>query len=103
MVTMIIEVTPNMGTKEVRVPKLFPTHTVRETLTIERWYVREGDIIQPNALMVSLETPPGFFDIPTPPSVTVPHRVVCLHMPESGEVRLHDPLITLEPIAAESE
>lgn len=102
MVATMIEVASNMGTKEVRVPKLFPTHTVRETLIVEKWHVREGDIIQPDALMVSLETPPGFFDIPTPPNVAVPHRVVCLHVPENGEIRLNDPLITLEPLS-ESE
>ncbi len=39
---------------------------------VEKWHVQEGDILQPGVLMVSLETPPGFFDIPTPPKVTVP-------------------------------
>ena len=87
---------------EVRVPKLFPTHTVREVLTVERWYIREGDIVQPDMLMVSLETPPGFFDIPTPPAVTEPYRVGHLHVPEGGEIRLNDLLITLERIS-ESE
>lgn len=52
----------DMTTVEVHVPKLFPTHTVREILTVERWHVQEGEIIQQDALMVSLETPPGFFD-----------------------------------------
>ena len=97
MVTMT-GVTSTMATKEIRVPKLFPTHTVRETLIVEKWHIQEGDVIQPKALMVSLETPPGFFDIPTPPQVTVPHRVVRLHVPEGGEIRLNDPLITLEPL-----
>ncbi len=91
-----------METKEVRVPKLFPTHTVREVLTVEKWHVHEGDIIQPDQLMVSFETPPGYFDISTPPEVTVPHRVVRLHVPENGEIRLNDLFITLEPVS-ESE
>lgn len=101
MVAMIGAIS-DMTTKEVHVPKLFPTHTIREILTVERWHVQEGDILQPNALMVSLETPPGFFDIPTPPEVTVPHRVIHLHVAKGGEIRLNDPLITLEPVA-ESE
>ncbi len=83
---------------EVRVPKLFPTHTVREVLKVERWYVQEGDILQPDALMVSLETPPGFFDIPAPPSVRVPHKVTRIHVAEGNEIRLNDALITLEPL-----
>jgi pyruvate/2-oxoglutarate dehydrogenase complex dihydrolipoamide acyltransferase (E2) component len=82
---------------EVRVPKLFPTHTIREILTVERWHVQEGDILQPGALMVSLETPPGFFDIPAPPEVTMPHRVKHIHVAEGEEIRLDDSLITLEP------
>ncbi len=99
---VMIGVTSKMETKEIHVPKLFPTHTVRETLIVEKWYIREGDIIQPHTLMVSLETPPGFFDIPTPPTVSVPHRVIYLHVPENGKIKLNDPLITLEPVS-ESE
>lgn len=84
---------------EVRVPKLFPTHTGREKLTIEQWFVHEGDILQPGGLMVSLEAPPGFFEIPAPPDVTVPHHVVKLHVTEGREIHLDDLLITLEPIS----
>lgn len=87
--------TSNMSTVEVRVPKLFPTHTLREVLVVEKWHVKEGDILQPDALMVSLETPPGFFDIPAPP-ITVPHRVVHVHVPEAGEIHLNDLLVTLD-------
>src|SRR5579859_1250674 len=94
----MIDVNSKRETKEVRVPQLFPTHTVRETLVIEKWYVQEGDILQPKARMVSLETPPGFFDIPAPPEVTGPHRVVRLHAAEGEEIRLSEILITLEPV-----
>ncbi|MBA2397037.1 MAG: hypothetical protein H0V70_30315 [Ktedonobacteraceae bacterium] len=83
---------------EVRTPKLFPTHTVREVLVVEKWHVQEGEILQPDQLMVSLETPPGFFDIPAPPEVAMPHRVVRLYIPDGGEIRLNDLLITLEPV-----
>src|SRR5258706_15802328 len=86
---------------EVRVPKLFPTHTLRERLTVEQWHVHEGDILQPDALMVSLETPPGFFDIPAPPEVTVPHRVKRIHAAQGEEIRLGDRLVTLEPVSSE--
>jgi len=86
---------------EVRVPKLFPTHTWRERLTVEQWHIHEGDILQPDALMVSLETPPGFFDIPAPPEVTMPHRVKRIYAAQGGEIRLGDRLVTLEPISSE--
>lgn len=87
---------------EVRVPQLFPTHTVRETLIIERWYVQEGDILEPDALMVSLETPPGFFDIPAPPEVIAPYYVKHIYVSQGGTVRLNELLVRLEPVA-ESE
>jgi hypothetical protein len=98
----MIGVASKMETKEVRVPKLFPTHTTREVLVVEKWHVQEGGILQPGALMISLETPPGFFDIPAPPEVTAPHRVIRHHVAEGGEIRLNDSLITLEPVS-ESE
>lgn len=88
---------------EVRVPKLFPTHTVREQLTVEQWFVREGDTLRPDELMVSLEAPPGFFEIPAPPDVTVPHRVVQIHVTEGEEIHLNDVLITLEPVSGNDE
>lgn len=88
---------------EVRIPKLFPTHTYREVLVVEKWHVQEGDILQPGQLMVSLETPPGFFDIPAPPEVTMPHRVAHLHVPEGGETRLDNLLISLEPVSKEAQ
>jgi hypothetical protein len=94
----MIGVTSEMETKVVRVPKLFPTHTIREALAVEKWHVQEGDILRPGALMISLETPPGFFDIPAPPNVTVPHRVIRHHVAEGGEIRLNDPFVTLEPV-----
>jgi len=99
----MIGVVSEMETKVVRVPKLFPTHTAREVLIIEKWHVQEGDILQPGTLMVSLETPPGFFDIPAPPTVSIPHRVAHLHVTEGGEIRLNDPLVTLEPIHESEE
>lgn len=96
MVLTKIGVTSRMSI-EVHIPKLFPTHSVHDALTIEKWHVREGDIIRPDTLMVSLEAPPGFFDIPAPPEVIMPHRVIHIHVAEGGEIRLGDPLISLEP------
>lgn len=101
--SIMMGVTSTVGIKEVCVPKLFPTHTIREVLLVEKWYVQAGDILQPDQLMVSLETPPGFFDIPAPPEVTVPHRVIRLHAPQGGEIRLNDALITLLESVSEGE
>ncbi len=84
---------------EVHVPKLFPTLSVHDTLTVEKWYVGENDVVRPGDLLVSLETPPGFFDIPAPPSITVPHHVTHILVREGASARLGDLLIQLEPDA----
>ncbi len=82
---------------EVHVPKLFPTLSIRDTLTVEKWYVEENDVVQPGDLLVSLETPPGFFDIPTPPGITAPHHVTRVLVAEGDQAHLGDLLIRLEP------
>jgi len=64
---------------------------------VEKWYVEENDVVRPGDLLVSLETPPGFFDIPTPPSITVPHYVTQILVAEGDQARLGDPLIMLKP------
>jgi pyruvate/2-oxoglutarate dehydrogenase complex dihydrolipoamide acyltransferase (E2) component len=86
----------------VYVPKLFPTHSIHDKIIVEKWYVEEGDIIQPDQDFVSLETPPAYFDVPPPPEVTGPCRVVSLPVPAGGVLQLGDLLIQLEPVAAET-
>ena len=97
----IIGVKPTMI--EVHVPKLFPTLSIRDTLTVEKWYVEENDVVQPRDLLVSLETPPGFFDIPTPPSITAPHHVTQILVAEGDQARLGDLLIRLEPYSVNDQ
>ena len=97
----IIGVKPTMI--EVYVPKLFPTLSIRDMLTVEKWYVEENDVVQPGDLLVSLETPPGFFDIPTPPSITVPHHVTQILVTEGDQARLGDLLIRLEPFSVNEQ
>ena len=97
----IIGVKPTMI--EVHVPKLFPTLSIRDTLIVEKWYVEENDVVQPGDLLVSLETPPGFFDIPTPPSITAPHHVIQMLVAEGDQARLGDLLIRLEPFSVNEQ
>src|SRR6266702_4917106 len=97
----IIGVKPTMI--EVHVPKLFPTLSIRDTLTVEKWYVEENDVVRPGDLLVSLETAPGFFDIPTPPIITVPHYVTQILVAEGDQARLGDPLIRLKPYSVNEQ
>jgi len=83
---------------EVHVPRLVPTLSALDMLTIEKWYVGENDIVQPGDLLVSLEAPPGFFDIPTPPDVAGPCRVTQVVVAQGEQIRLGELLIRLEPI-----
>src|ERR1700730_15100625 len=82
---------------EVHVPKLFPTLSTMDMLTIEKWYVAENDVVQPGDLLVSLVAPPGYFDIPTPTDLTGPCRVARV-VAQEEQVRLGELIIWLEPI-----
>jgi hypothetical protein len=54
---------------EVHVPRLFPTLSIRDTLTMEKWYVEGNDVVRPGELLVSLETPLDFL-------IFLPHQVL---------------------------
>ncbi len=47
-------------------PKFYPTLGEKDWFTIEKWYVAEGDLIQPGNLLACIECAIGFFTIPTP-------------------------------------
>ncbi len=92
----MIGVVPSMV--DVHVPKpLYPTVSERDWFKIKRWYVQEGDILQPGDLMVEIQCPPGLYDVPTPPQVTSPHRVAKIHLPAGSPTHLGELMISLEP------
>src|SRR6266478_6864395 len=82
---------------EVYLPQLFPTMTRMDLLTIEQWYIQEHDVVQPGDLLVSIEGPPGFFDIPTPPTMATPCRVIRIVTRQGESVHLNDLLLILQP------
>jgi len=88
---------------EIYLPKVFPTMSEPDKLTVEQWYVRENDIVQPGDFLLEIEAPVGLIDIPTPPEVTAPHRVVSINKLQGATIRLGDLLIVLEPTVTYSE
>jgi len=84
---------------EIYLPKVFPTMSQPDRLTVEQWYVRENEIVQPGDLLLEVEAPVGLIDIPAPPEVKVPHRVRSIVKQVGSSVRLGDLLIVLEPTA----
>ena len=100
---MIIAPGETTSVLSIYVAKLFPSHNARDKITVEKWWVKVGDILQPDEFFVSLITPPAIFDVLAPPEVTGPCRVVSLPVPAGGELRLGDLLIQLEPIPAEMD
>ena len=40
---------------EIYLPKVFPTMSQPDRLTVEQWYVRENDMVQPGDLLIVLE------------------------------------------------
>ena len=86
-------------TMEIYLPKLFEIMVKEDVQTILEWYVQEGDIVEPGAMLVLLDVWDGEHQIPTPPEVTVPHRVVKLGPAVGEKIHLGDFLISLEPLA----
>jgi pyruvate/2-oxoglutarate dehydrogenase complex dihydrolipoamide acyltransferase (E2) component len=82
---------------EVHLPRLFPTMSEFDSLTIEQWYVKEGDMVKAGDYLVEVEAPPGLITIPTPPNVTTPCRVQRIHKAPGSSVRLGELLTSLDP------
>lgn len=84
--------------KEVKLPRLFNTHRREDVILISEWHVRIGEIIQPNALLLTVDTPPGICDIFAPlHRIRTPHRVCSLAGKVGEEIHLGNTFITLEP------
>lgn len=81
-------------------PKIFPTMSERDTLVVAEWYVHERDIVQPGQLLVEIDAPVGLIAIPTPPDMTVPHRVTRIAKRRGQPICLGDLFLRLEPAEA---
>jgi hypothetical protein len=91
----------------LRLPQIFPTMTRPDTLTVLRWYVFEGDILQPPdaahpAPLLEVDAPYGEIEITVPPFLRVPHRVVRIIKPEKSTMHLGDQFITLQAIETDA-
>ncbi len=84
--------------REIFLPQIFPTMSEHDTLTIAHWYVRERDVIQPGDMLLEIEAPVGFIDIPAPPDIITPHQVARIAKAQGDSVRLGDFLIALEQV-----
>ena len=82
--------------REIHLPQVFPTMSEYDTLTVEQWYVQEQDIVQPDGLLLEVDAPTGLIDIPVPPDMIIPHRVVSIAKAQGAPLNLGDLLITLE-------
>ena len=49
-------------------------------------------------MLLEIEAPVGFIDIPAPPDVTAPHRVARIAKTQGEPIRLGDLMIVLEPM-----
>ena len=83
---------------EIYLPKLFELMVKEDTQTVLEWYVHEGDTVEPGAMLVLLDVWDGEYKIPTPPEITIPHRVIKLGKQVGEKIHLGDFLISLEPV-----
>jgi len=85
---------------EIYLPKLFEIMVKEDVQTVLEWYVHEGDIVEPGAMLVQLDVWNGEYQIPAPPEMTVPHRVIKLGKQVGEKIHLGDFLISLEPVTS---
>ena len=79
-----------------RVPHLIPHMTKPDRVTILHWHIKEGDIVNPDDLMVTFDFLGDDWHVSMPP--LGPLRVLKIEVAEGNIVHLHDPLIVLEPV-----
>jgi len=80
--------------QDVRLPVLYGGMSEHDEATIVHWYVQEQDVIQPEGLLLRVETAPSLTDIPQPFSKTC--RVLKLHKRAGDTLHIGDLLATLE-------
>jgi hypothetical protein len=83
-------------TIEIHVPKFYPTLGKEDWFTIERCYVSEGDIVQADDPLVSIDCAIGLFDIPVPPQADKPYRVEPICVPAGSSTHLGELILVLE-------
>jgi hypothetical protein len=84
-------------TIKIYVPRLRPILGKEDWFTIEKWFVKEDDIIKPGDVLVSIECAPGFFEISTPPqAVEGPCRISRILVPAGGSTHLGELILVLE-------
>ena len=87
------------GTILVLVPRLIVQMTRPDRAEILEWHVKEGDIVQPDAPMLTLDFLQDDWYLPVPPLGQV-LRVVRIEASVGTIVHLGDPLIVLAPVQA---
>jgi hypothetical protein len=86
------------GNLLILVPRLIEQMTKPDRVTILDWRVKEGDMVQPDAPMLTLDFLGDDWYLPIPPDRA--YRVVRIEATVGDIVHLDDPLIVLEPIRA---
>lgn len=96
-----IEALKSMGDGNILilVPRLIPQMTKPDRAEILEWHVKEGDIVQPDAPMLTVDFLQDDWYLPVPP-LGGSLRVVRIKASIGTIVHLHDPLIVLAPVQA---
>src|SRR6266480_3593572 len=83
---------------EIFLPQLFELMSQPDPVTLRKWFVAPGDVVQPGDDLVEVWAPGHRVTIPTPPELVVPHRVVEIAKDEQWPLHMGDFLIRLEPV-----
>lgn len=100
-VTNGIEASRNIGngTILILVPRLIEQMTSPDRVEVLEWHVKEGDIVQPDTPMLTVDFLGDDWYLPVPPLGDA-LCVVKIQAPVGTTVHLHDSLIILVPVQA---
>src|SRR5436309_1240957 len=84
-------------------PKLFPSMTKPDLITILQWNYRVGDVlpVDPEQILLVVSCVRGKGSLHIPDFLIHSHRIVQILAPVGATLQLDDPLFVLEPVDAE--
>jgi hypothetical protein len=85
------------GNIHIFVPRLIEQMTKPDRVQILEWHVKEGDIVQPDTLMLTADFLQDDWYFPIPP-LGNSLRVIRIEASVGDIVHLDDPLIVLKPV-----
>jgi len=81
---------------DVHLPALYKGMTERDAVTIIHWYAQEQDVVQPDGLLLRVDSGPSLTDIPQPFPTSC--QIIRIYKQPGETAHLGDLLVTVETL-----